>query len=292
MRLSKPSPAMVVAIIALVFAMTGTSIAAKSAWIDGKRIKPGSITSAQIKNGAITGKKLAPYAIAPQGIALRAVKVPVPAKKSAHRLQTGLDTNKEMTTADAAALLLEPIVDPDVEALKKKVEQNGIDTSESKLAYSTLGGQVNQIKETGLGVQSNRVRISAGAVTSNAYAPMTGSVTGAADFKSIMTATPFVATTYRNATVQLVSPAPGAKLPTQITVVLIARNGETNKDVGTGCSFDPRVATYCVLPGALSVPALSFVGWQVLTLKPDVSGPDFGQFDSFDLSMAVTPTVQ
>lgn len=64
MRLSKPSPAMVVAVTALVFAMTGTGIAAKSVLIDG----------AKIKNGSITGKKLAADAIVPKGVQLLAIR--------------------------------------------------------------------------------------------------------------------------------------------------------------------------------------------------------------------------
>jgi hypothetical protein len=71
-RVSKPSPAMIVALIALVFSMTGTGIAAKSL-ITGKQIKDRSITAKDIANGAITQKKLAKGAVARANLAARSV---------------------------------------------------------------------------------------------------------------------------------------------------------------------------------------------------------------------------
>ena len=73
MRLSKPSPAMVVALIALVFAMTGTGIAAKGL-ITGKQIKDGSITSRDLARNAVTARNLAKGAVTDRSIARSAVK--------------------------------------------------------------------------------------------------------------------------------------------------------------------------------------------------------------------------
>jgi len=64
---------MVVAVIALVMATTGTGIAAKSLLIDGS----------QIKNGSITANKLAPDAIVPKGYA--ALIVPLTAQLARNR---------------------------------------------------------------------------------------------------------------------------------------------------------------------------------------------------------------
>lgn len=75
MKYKTPSPAMVVASLALIMAAGGTGLAAADKFIDGgsikpgsitaKQIKPGSITAKQIKKGAITGSKLAPGVAVP-----------------------------------------------------------------------------------------------------------------------------------------------------------------------------------------------------------------------------------
>lgn len=61
-RLKKPSPAMVVAMISLFFAMSGFGIAAKS-MITGKQIKNGSIKAQDLANGAVTSSKLGPGSV-------------------------------------------------------------------------------------------------------------------------------------------------------------------------------------------------------------------------------------
>ena len=56
MRSFKPSPSMVVAVLALVFAMAGTGLAAKSYLItSSKQIKDGVITGADVQNASLTG---------------------------------------------------------------------------------------------------------------------------------------------------------------------------------------------------------------------------------------------
>lgn len=63
----RPSPAMVVASLALLVAMTGTSIAAVQALAPNSvgtvQLKPGAVTTAKIKNGNVTGAKLALNAV-------------------------------------------------------------------------------------------------------------------------------------------------------------------------------------------------------------------------------------
>lgn len=58
MKVPIPSPAMAVALLALVVATTGTAVAAKSAMISGSDIKPHSITAKQLKKGAVDAKAL------------------------------------------------------------------------------------------------------------------------------------------------------------------------------------------------------------------------------------------
>lgn len=56
MRRFKPSPAMVVALLALVFAMAGTGLAAKNYVVSSsKQIKDGAVTGADVKNSSLTG---------------------------------------------------------------------------------------------------------------------------------------------------------------------------------------------------------------------------------------------
>lgn len=54
-RFSRPSPAMVVALLALVFAMAGTGFAASSVINSSSQIKDGVITGADVKNSSLTG---------------------------------------------------------------------------------------------------------------------------------------------------------------------------------------------------------------------------------------------
>jgi hypothetical protein len=59
----RPSPAMIVACIALLVALTGTSVAAVSALapntVGSLQLKPGAVTNAKIKNNAVTSVKVA-----------------------------------------------------------------------------------------------------------------------------------------------------------------------------------------------------------------------------------------
>lgn len=57
-RLLRVSPAMVVAVIALFVALTGTAVATTSVLITGKQIKNGSITGLDIKNKSVTARDI------------------------------------------------------------------------------------------------------------------------------------------------------------------------------------------------------------------------------------------
>ncbi len=72
MKVSRPSPAMAVALLALGFSMTGTGIAAQS-MISGKEIKDHSITSKDLAKGAVKAKNLAKNAVAATKLANGAV---------------------------------------------------------------------------------------------------------------------------------------------------------------------------------------------------------------------------
>jgi hypothetical protein len=63
-----PSPAMVVAAIALFVALTGTAVATTSALITGKQIKNSSITGADVKNKSLTPRDFRGSVRGPRGL--------------------------------------------------------------------------------------------------------------------------------------------------------------------------------------------------------------------------------
>lgn len=56
LKISKPSPAMVVALLALCFSITGAGYAAST--INGKNIKKNTVTGKQVKNSSLTGSDI------------------------------------------------------------------------------------------------------------------------------------------------------------------------------------------------------------------------------------------
>ena len=72
-RFGRPSPALVISVIALFFAISGFGIAAKNE-ITGKDVKDGSITAKDIAKGAIKAKHLAERSVKAGAIAKDAVK--------------------------------------------------------------------------------------------------------------------------------------------------------------------------------------------------------------------------
>lgn len=79
-RLRRPSPALVVAVVALVVALGGTSYAAFK--VGTKDIKNGAVTAKKIKNGAVTTNKLAGKAVTGDKINLGTLG-PVPSATTA-----------------------------------------------------------------------------------------------------------------------------------------------------------------------------------------------------------------
>src|SRR5437588_13099901 len=60
-RPRRPSPALVISLIAVIVALGGTSYAALSVpknSVGTKQLKKGAVTTSKIKNGAVTGKKI------------------------------------------------------------------------------------------------------------------------------------------------------------------------------------------------------------------------------------------
>jgi hypothetical protein len=67
-RLVRQSPAMIVAMLALFVALTGTAVATTSAVITGKQIKNNSITGADVKNKSLTPRDFKGSVRGPRGL--------------------------------------------------------------------------------------------------------------------------------------------------------------------------------------------------------------------------------
>ena len=67
-RLARQSPAMIVAMLALFVALTGTAVATTSALITGKQIANNSITGADVKNKSLTPKDFKGSVRGPRGL--------------------------------------------------------------------------------------------------------------------------------------------------------------------------------------------------------------------------------
>jgi hypothetical protein len=94
-RFSRPSPALIVAIVALIVALGGTSYAAlylPSNVVGTSQLKKGAVTTRKIKNGAVTGNKVAANTITGGNIQLSTLGT-VPSATSATSATTanGLD---------------------------------------------------------------------------------------------------------------------------------------------------------------------------------------------------------
>ncbi len=72
----RPSPAMIVALIALIVALGGTAYAAKK--IGSRQLKKNAVTTKKIKDGAVTAAKIATGAIASTNVDITALNQPVP----------------------------------------------------------------------------------------------------------------------------------------------------------------------------------------------------------------------
>lgn len=303
MRRRKPSASIVISVIALVFAMTGTGIAAKSALIDGS----------QIKDGTITAKKLRRDIIVPKGYSL--VYVPTPKSDKAtrsqaavgprgtstvfsktvvnDRVQIALECPDELGGTTTTLVPLGGECPPTPASIRKefdsklnKTEQNATSYTDTAISSiidpnKTLLPAVTALQNEPNGMQSNRVTVPTGVVASVVFAPLTGQVTASPDFAGAQTATPAVPVKFRDVSVVLTRPS-ASNTPTGVTVALVVNNG-TVSGTGASCTFDPRSATGCTFAGPIQVPANATAAW-VVTTTGQVGGPP-APWGAYDLSL-------
>ena len=94
--LSRPSPALVISVIALIVAMGGTSYAAfrlPAGSVGTKQLATGAVSTAKIKNGAVTGSKVAKNSITGANIIVGSLGNVPSATNAAHALVADTASN-------------------------------------------------------------------------------------------------------------------------------------------------------------------------------------------------------
>jgi hypothetical protein len=99
-RLGRPSPALIVSIVALVVALTGTAVAAGVLITRASQLGRNVVTTRAIKDGALTGRKIAQHAITRRNLDLRALGALPLADTATHALNA--DNAVHASTADSA----------------------------------------------------------------------------------------------------------------------------------------------------------------------------------------------
>jgi hypothetical protein len=267
MRISKPSPAMVVAIIALVMATAGTGIAAKSLLINGS----------DIKNGTITADKLAPNAVVPKGWA--AVTVPVNAhatsRNSKARLASVPKTDVEGTLCPDGTIVIDaPCPEP-------PPAQTGATGPAGSAGSTGSTGQPGASAGT-----SGTARFTVpewNPILAVQYASPVGTGTTAETEPSrVATASASVLTELSNISLKMVKS--GAKKPRSIEVFF----WETTKTGGVFCELTPPSKESCTFPGPIVLePGVTFALGIVTHGIVEPPNPPAG-WEPYELSIGYT----
>jgi hypothetical protein len=125
-RAMMPSPAMVVAIIALIAALAGTAYAARQLpknSVGTKQLKAKSVTTGKIANGAIRGGNVAPGSITGQDINLNALGTVPSASFSAQTGNTGTITGHHAACPGGTTLIRGTCFDSSSNAVVTSVEK-------------------------------------------------------------------------------------------------------------------------------------------------------------------------
>jgi hypothetical protein len=156
-RSIRPTPALVVAFVALFAAMGGFGYAAvkmKPYSVKSKNIKPGAVTTDKLADGAVTTPKLAPDAVAPNAVdAVNAMNAAKLGGKAPGECQTGwLKASIAVDTAPLTPTLGEPMVFPGFDCASKgddaiQITRNGVGVytvdiagNDADVAVTTSGG--------------------------------------------------------------------------------------------------------------------------------------------------------
>lgn len=287
MRIAKPSPALVISLLALVFAMTGTGIAAKSV-IDGKNIKKGSITADKLADGAVTPRKLS-SSVVPKGYAFLVVKRPT--GKQARARASSMASSAYITPKlcpDGTIIFggydcpaPSPATSVPVPGPKGDTGTNGTDGADPGVA-GTMRATIPAEPDGAL------VRFGA-YLASPVGLGTVSKVTGDAQtaFNAAASVAPSGAATEISDVYFEVFPN-GGKMPKGATVIMYVDGQSTESQNTAKCAIeDLSVTTHCSFKGPVTIPAGAKFAWDFLVL-----GGQGGQgWDAFDISAAYRSTV-
>ena len=275
MRLSKPSPSMVVATIALVFAATGTGIAATGA-ITGVDITNGSITSADLATGAVTSADIATGAVTSADIATGGV--------TSLEIRDGAVVSKDIQNSTIGTQDIAPVARYDgadaTAALLRILE--GYKAAAIPGPAGSVGavGAAGDLGPGGFSFNSISADIPLAGGDFGRYYGMTGP--GANSYAAAATTSPAVPTTISNGRVDLLEVPSDAPLMIEVGVT-VARG--TPQATGQSCII-PLGQTGCTFPGPVKVPAGAPLAWLVKVFDP----PPSMAFSALKLGMAWTST--
>ena len=272
MRLSKPSPSMVVATIALVFAATGTGIAATGA-ITGVDITNGSITSADLATGAVTSADIATGAVTSADIATGGV--------TSLEIRDGAVVSKDIQNSTIGTQDIAPVARYDGADAKAAL----LRILEGYKAAAIPGpagsvGAAGDLGPGGFSFNSISANIPVGTLNFERFYGNTGP--GAQTFAAAATTAPAVPTTISNGRVDLLEVPSDAPLMIEVGVT-VARG--TPQATGQSCII-PLGQTGCTFPGPVKVPAGAPLAWLVKVFDP----PPSMAFSALKLGMAWTST--
>jgi hypothetical protein len=265
---------MVVALIALVFAATGTGIAASGA-VTGTNIKNGSITSADLATGAVTSADLATGAVTSADLATGAVTssdikdgVILGSDIRGGTLTTKHILDGSLTSNDLDRWTFDPQVLVNLEDARGPAGPAG-----SSGANGLPGAPAfsNAWINLDFPAAANEV--------SRFYGD---SGPGETTFAAAATTSPTVPTTISNGKVDLLE-APSPDVPTLVEVMFIASLG-TPQATAANCTFNPSTETGCTIPGPVTLPAGARLAWRVKVLD---AGPN-PNWSPFKLGLAYT----
>jgi hypothetical protein len=253
---------MVVALISLVFAATGTGIAATGA-ITGADIQNGSITSADLATGAVTSADLATGAVTSSDIRDSTVV----SKDIVNGTIGTADLSKATVTKFDPAVGIQKVLDA-------KPPVTGATGAAGAAGANGIAGAP--------GVSWNTVNADFAAAASGATRWYGISGPGELTFAAAATTTPTIPGTISDGRVELLQ-APSPSGLDLISVTLFAAVGAPTITAAS-CSFNPNTETGCTIPGNVTVPAGSRVAWRVLGVKAGA----IPTFDAFKVGLAYT----
>lgn len=304
---------MVVAIAALVVAMTGTGIAAKI-MISGAQIKKGTITAAQIKNGTISANKFAPDSIVPRGHAM--LTVPLAAFSSKSRSLARSVNARSAGVGNEPTAVLCPNGQAVFQTPCSGVPPEGCPAGELLWSYGNSaqcspacppgtpleppgwsktvdGGCVSEdsyivirIGSGQGGVAPNRIEIPEGSGLDGGFAAAYMSSALKPKLEEVEMSTPSVETEISDLSLKLIGTPPSAEyLPEFVSATLFTRSGLSSAPVETHatCTFDPQTQEGCTITGPYKIPAGSSIAWDIQLGKPHALNPTW---HPFNMSMA------